>query len=184
LRHVPNPVYKVFMRVFLDTSIIHVVWKYGEYIFDGGDLPETGKISTLRDGLKDLNSLADLFVLDQRASSFPWIISRASIEEVAADGDIHYLDYAIEYLNCSQQFLEEPKPGWINRAHWVGTRRFNYLGEGDRILLRDALWQGCDVFLTMERRLAKCADHIQKHLKIRILRPPEFHKIVFKYDAC
>lgn len=49
--------------------------------------------------------------------------------------------------------------------------KFGYLGEKDRLLLRDAVILRCEAFLTVERRLPKNAAHIARVLGIQILTP-------------
>jgi hypothetical protein len=60
----------------------------------------------------------------------------------------------------------------LNSRHaaTIDTTSYNYLGNGDRALIKDALLLGCDSF-TMENKLPKNADHIQSTLGIRVLFP-------------
>src|SRR5689334_15129305 len=60
-------------------------------------------------------------------------------------------------------------PRLLNSRHaaTIDTTSYNYLGNGDRALIKDALFLGCDSFLTMENKLPRNADHIQSTLGIR-----------------
>jgi len=62
---------------------------------------------------------------------------------------------------------EAPSAVELRHAATIDTTSYNYLGNGDRALIKDALFLGCDSFLTMENKLPKNADHIQSTLGIR-----------------
>ncbi|MBS0642108.1 MAG: hypothetical protein JSS43_19755, partial [Proteobacteria bacterium] len=49
--------------------------------------------------------------------------------------------------------------------------KFGYLGAKDRLLLCHAVTLRCEAFLTVERRLPRNADHVERELGIRILTP-------------
>lgn len=54
----------------------------------------------------------------------------------------------------------------------LSERRFGYLSAKDKRLLRDATELECDAFLTMEKKLARQAEHLRAELEIRVLRTP------------
>jgi hypothetical protein len=56
----------------------------------------------------------------------------------------------------------------------LSERRFGYLSAKDKRLLRDAIELECDAFLTMEKKLARQAEHLRAELEIRLLRPPDY----------
>ena len=60
---------------------------------------------------------------------------------------------------------------------------FNYLGAGDRALVKGAVALECDAFLAMENKRPKAATHIQKPLGIRVLSPIEMWKILKPWAA-
>ena len=53
----------------------------------------------------------------------------------------------------------------------LDERKFGYLSDKDRLLLRHAVVLRCEAFLTMERRLPRNAVHLERELGIRILTP-------------
>jgi hypothetical protein len=60
---------------------------------------------------------------------------------------------------------------------------YGYLGQGDRALLADAIAFGCDAFLTVEKKLARNAHHLEKTLGLRVLRPGELWIILQPWAA-
>jgi hypothetical protein len=56
----------------------------------------------------------------------------------------------------------------------LDERRFGYLSVKDKRLLRDAIELECDAFLTMEKKLARNAEHLQAELGMKVLRPPDY----------
>ncbi len=61
--------------------------------------------------------------------------------------------------------------------------RFGYLSAKDKLLARDALALECDAFLTMERKLPKMADHIERELGLNVLRPPDYWALLEPWAA-
>lgn len=53
----------------------------------------------------------------------------------------------------------------------IESHAYDYLGRGDRALLKDAIALECDAFLTMENKLPKSAGHLERALGIRVLSP-------------
>jgi hypothetical protein len=65
----------------------------------------------------------------------------------------------------------------------LGEARFGYLSTEDKLLLQDALYLECDGFLTMERKLAKNAVHIEAELGLKLLRPPDYWALLEPWAA-
>jgi hypothetical protein len=120
----------------------------------------------------------------QRAP-FQFALSDNSFLEVTARGDAHYLQWAYDVLDHWHTCLEEaPSPAVdLKTAAMIDTRSYNYLGTGDRALLKDALLLGCDSFLTMENNLPKNADHIRSTLGIRVLSPLDMWELLRPWAA-
>jgi hypothetical protein len=49
--------------------------------------------------------------------------------------------------------------------------------------LRDAIELECDAFLTMEKKLARQAEHLRAELEIRVLRPPDYWALLEPWAA-
>ena len=65
----------------------------------------------------------------------------------------------------------------------LSERRFGYLSAKDKRLLRDAIELECDAFLTMEKKLARQAEHLRAELEIRVLRPPDYWALLEPWAA-
>jgi hypothetical protein len=108
-----------------------------------------------------------------------------SFIEVQRRGDTRYLQWAYEVLDHSLACLEVSGEPRVNARALavIDSVSFNYLGAGDRALIKDALTFGCDAFLTMENKLPKVAAHIHKVLGIRVFSPIEMWEILRPWAA-
>lgn len=164
-------------RVFLDSSCLQNIQAYGEFIFDGAALQERARIHRVPHGVEDLEALRVIFAIGQRAP-FELALSEGSFSEVTAKGDPSYLDWANEVLAYWHQCLDSsglPDPA-STFADALRTSKFGYLSKKDARLIRDAVIVGCDVFLTMDRRLAENHEHLQRELDLRVLTPASLWK--------
>jgi hypothetical protein len=95
------------------------------------------------------------------------------------------LQWAYDVLDHWLACLEESETphGDPKALAAIDTPSYNYLGQGDRLLLRDALALECDAFLTMENKLPKCGPHLRETLGIRVLGPIEFWDILKPWAA-
>jgi hypothetical protein len=159
-------------RIFMDSCIVQTLRKYGEFIYDGVMIRSRDVIHRIPDGLDNVEALRAICQVTSRAL-FQWIVSDASRREAAAKGDAGHLQWLFEIDNYGRAFLDETGPSAESQAlaAKLGEPKFGYLGAGDRILLRDAIFLRCDSFLTVERKLPKNAVHIQRELGIRVLTP-------------
>jgi hypothetical protein len=109
-------------------------------------------------------------------------LSENSLHEVRDQGRSDYLQWAWEVLGYWQDCLAayngsqlEPFSGQGRLlAERIMGKKFGYLGSKDQLLLRDALLLECKVFLTMDRRLAKNAIHIERETNLKVLEPMEY----------
>ena len=80
--------------------------------------------------------------------------------------------HSISRVNSRQVFVSS---SLAQRGESLAARidepKFGYLSEKDRKLLRHAIVLRCEAFLTVERRLPRNAEHVQRELGIRILTP-------------
>jgi hypothetical protein len=172
-------------RLFLDSCTVQTIWQYGEFIWDGGDLPRRARIRQVPNGVANLLALRAICMVHRR-SGFEWIVSDASIGEVLAQPDTAYVSYMLEVFTHADACLAESGDSYFVRsrcAQCIDSPMFGYLSEPDRNLLRDALRSGCTGFLTMEARLPRNADHIARTLGIRVLQPTAYWDLLQPYSA-
>ena len=157
-------------RIFLDSSVLQALHRYGEFIYDGGALAASDRV--LRDsfGLQKLEALSAIMKVGERAP-FEFALSQNSFREVGAASDRAYLQWAYAVLDHWRSCLEESGVPADSKAADLSGPRYGYLGAGDRALIRDAVVLGCDTFLTMENRLPRNAPHLQRTLGIRVVSP-------------
>lgn len=160
-------------RVFLDSSVLQMLQDYGGHVWENEPIPDNDRIRTIPAGPATIDALSRLFFVNQRAL-WQFALSENSLREVAAKGDDRYLQWAYDVLYHWRICLEESGPPSTNGqaiAANLKTASFNYLGEGDRRLLSDAVTLECDAFLTCDRKLAKNSDHILAQLAILVITP-------------
>ncbi len=117
-----------------------------------------------------------------QCSQFEFVLSQDSLSEVSDKGDSEYLAWAFEVLNYWNGILsayaeddsEAMNGSGATDASKLASKSFDYLGNKDRKLLRNALTLECEGFLTMDRKLRRNARHIESKLPILILEPFEY----------
>ena len=169
----PNSAFEALpWRIFIDSCTVQTMRRYGEFIYDGGSISDSNKIHQIPNGFENVVALRDICQVTSRAL-FQWIVSDASRQEARAKGDPDHLQWLYEVAHYARAFLDEtgPTPDSEALAARLDEPRFGYLGQGDRILLQDAIFLQCDSFLTMERKRPKNAAHIECELGIRVLTP-------------
>jgi hypothetical protein len=157
--------------VFLDTSVINLLVKHSETVFEQAAIP---------DGLPetrahDIEALMHVFHVGVRAS---WTI-RASSRSIAEledtpDPDLRedLLDYGIalvEHANPDRQHAESLGRRLINAPFMTALR-----DEPDRELIGNAIGFGCDAFCTADRRSIVRKRERLKLLPLRIITPVEW----------
>ena len=170
-------------RIFLDTSVLQILQDYGEFIWDGGDIPPDDKIRSIPNGDDNLFSLHGLFRINTRVP-FEIALSKNSIKEVYNRGRHDYLQWAYEMLdywdNCINSYKSEDLAFsgiGIGLSQKTQDRKFGHLSEQDKLLIKDALMLECKGFLTMDLKLAKNSGHIEKELNILVITPKEFWEL-------
>ncbi len=172
--------YELPRRIFLDSSTLQALQRYGSFIFEGETLPEVSRIRRDSQGLDKLEALRAIMFVNQRAM-FEFALSENSLVEVLDKGDASYLSWAYDVLDHWLICLEE-SGGLAPNNEPLLTKldggSFGYLSVKDRLLIRDALVFGCEAFLTMENRLPKNAAYIQRELGIRVLTPAQYWQLL------
>jgi hypothetical protein len=171
-------------RIFLDSSTLQTLQSYGGFLYENEKIDAADRIHRDLAGIRKLTALRCIMQVAQRAP-FQFALSDNSFLEVTRRGDPHYLQWAFDVMDHWRACLEEaPSPAVdLKIAATIDTGSYNYLGTGDRALLKDALLLGCDSFLTMENKLPKNADHIRGTLGIRVLSPFDMWKLLRPWAA-
>lgn len=171
-------------RIFLDSSTLQTLQNYGGFLYENEPLLTIDSSHRDPRGVAKLECLRCIMQVAERAP-FEFVLSRNSLVEVAARGDSRYLQWAYDVLDhwlaCVAESGEPCAIQQVLRA--IDSDSYNYLGTGDRTLLKDALALECDVFLTMESKLPKNTAHIERHLGIRVLSPIEMWDILQPWAA-
>ena len=167
-------------RIFLDTSVIQILQDYGDFIWDGGDIPPNDRIWSIPNGYENVYSLQGLFRINTRVP-FEIALSNNSLKEVRNRGDYDYLQWAYEMLdyweNCIRKYQSKERAFsgiGIGHSNKTQDRKFGYLSKQDKLLIKDALMLECKGFLTMDLKLAKNSSNIKKELNILVVTPKEF----------
>jgi hypothetical protein len=171
-------------RIFLDSSTLQTLQDYGQFLYDHEPLIATDAIHRDSKGIAKLEALRLIMRVSEHAP-FEFAISENSLVEVQANVDSRYIQWAYEILDYWLVCLEntgEPHGNIVALAA-IDSSSYNYLSKGDRVLLRDALALECDTFLTMENKLTKNADHIERTLGLRVLSPIEMWEYLQPWAA-
>ena len=177
-------------RLFLDSSTLQVLQRYGEFIYDGGSISTADKIFSVPNGAFNLEALRQIMFVGQRAM-FQLVLSENSLEEVVASGCPVYLSWALElleYWRCMLNAYADAAGGPFSGrgqclARKIRERQFGHLSCKDRDLLSDALTLECDVFITMDRKLAKMASSIERETGLSVLEPTQYWELLRPWAA-
>jgi hypothetical protein len=161
--------------VFLDSCTMQWLHRYGGLIWEGESLAANDRLHNQDDGPAELDALCNVIAVGTRGAT-NFAISPASLAEIGRAGVPGYLQWAYDVASYWQEVVEAgdldvSSPARREHAARLDGPTFGYLGSGDRALVRDAVEFGCDAFLTVEKRLAKNARHVESELGLRILRP-------------
>ena len=169
-------------RIFLDSCVLQIISDYGEYVFDNVEPRPTRSIFRIPGGYKELQSIQDIFFVNQRAQ-FEFALSRHSVNETVARGNSGHLNWVLEVMNYWERILEDYENSPFNeksaiRASLADHRSFGYLSQKDRLLLKDALSLECEAFLTIDGKLLKNSAHLNEKLGLRLFSPSEYWDVL------
>jgi hypothetical protein len=173
-------------RLFLDSSTLQTILRYGEYIWENVEPPFGDRAYQMAGFVNDLDALRMIFQVNQRAM-FDIVVSRNTLQEVRAKGDPSY-DRACEVLDHWYTRVDEYQGRAFSGdgaalAARLDSRSIDYLSKEDKLLLQDALALECDAFLTMEKKLSKNAAHLRAVTGLQILRPPGYWQLLEPWAA-
>ncbi len=159
-------------RIFLDSCAAQTLRDYGGYIYEGEPIASGDRIRRVTDGIANIEALRNIFLVNERAQ-FEWIVSSGSLREAGEKNDPGHLQWLWDIADHSDVCLEGSGPTSESEAlaARLDERKFGYLSEKDRLLLRHAIILRCEAFLTVERRLPKNSLPIEREIGIRILTP-------------
>lgn len=171
-------------RIFLDSCTAQTLRDYGGYIYEGEPILDSDRIHRVTGGIANLQALRAIFLVNERAQ-FEWIVSRGSMQEAHDKGDPGHMQWLWDIADHSEVCLKGDRPTAESEAlaARLAERKFGYLSEKDRLLLRHAIVLCCEAFLTMERRLPRNAAHIERELGIRIMTPSTHWEMLWPWAA-
>jgi hypothetical protein len=171
-------------RVFLDSTILQTLLKYGEFLYENVPVDEADRIWQNPHGMANLEALRDILHVNERAH-FQFALSPSSLAEVGRKNDSAYLRWAYDVFDHWEVCIEESGYdfGCPEVANLLDGKEFGYLGSGDRLLLKDAILLGCDGFLTFENRLPRNAAHLERRADLRVFTPTSMWQVLRPWAA-
>lgn len=165
------PFENIPVRVFLDTSVVNLIIKHAQTIFDMH--PQYMETSPSR--ARDVEALMHLFAVGARAH---WTLraSAKTLEEVNQTACESTRDALASYVGEVMEIAtEESRHGDDLGRRVIDSSLFQMLPDrSDRELLGNAIGLGCDAFVTADiRTIVRKRDRLPK-LPIRILTPIEW----------
>lgn len=161
-------------RIFLDSCTVQTMYRYGAFVFEHEPLPEGSGILGVPSARENLEALWLIFRVNERAG-FEWMVSDRSFNEATGPrGCQSHAGWLAEVAHHAAVCLADSgglDALSIERAARLEGRQFGYLSLKDRLLLQDAIALQCDAFLTMEKRLPRCADHLYRETGLLVLNP-------------
>jgi hypothetical protein len=171
-------------RIFLDSCTAQTLRNYGSNIYEGEPVEDSDRIQRVPDGLANIDALRNIFLINERAL-FEWIVSHNSLREAHDKRDAGHMQWLWDIADHSEVCLEDDGATTESEAHAARLceTKFGYLSHKDRMLLHDAIFLRCEAFLTVERRLPRNAEHIQRELGIEIITPIMHWKMLRPWAA-
>ena len=174
-------------RLYLDSSTLQTIERYGEFVWENVEVGAGDRAYGIPGFLDDLDALRFIFQVNERAM-FDIVVSHSAIAEVADKRDGPYLRWVSDVASHWRERIDEYRGGAFSGRGTVASRtldepRFGYLSAKDRNLIRAAIAAECAAFITMEKRLPKNATHFAAATGMKLLRPPEYARLLMPWAA-
>jgi hypothetical protein len=167
-------------RIFLDSNVLQIVFDYGGAVFENECIAEFDRLHQITEGPQSVEALRLLFLAAERGP-FEFIVSEGSLKEAADRRDSRYLRWVLDVSDHTEVCLAEGGAATADTwalAETLGERQFGYLSEKDRRIVADAVLLNCDALLTMDLKLARNADHLQRQVGLSVLTPLELEVLL------
>jgi hypothetical protein len=169
-------------RIYLDTSVLQTVYDYGEVIWEGEGFKPTGRAARVRGLAEEVDALRVIFLVNERAG-FRFVVTDASLREVQGRNRQGYTQWVLDVQETWLiQLWEAAEPTTAVRVYALfSSPRFGNISAKDRRLLQDAVDTRCDAFLTMEQKLPKNAEFIERETGLRVMRPSTYWSLLGRW---
>jgi hypothetical protein len=174
-------------RLYLDSSTLQTIERYGEFVWENVEVDAGDRAYRIPGFLDELEALRFIFRVNERAM-FDIVVSRSAIAEVADKRDGPYLRWVLDLASHWRERVDEYRSrAFVGRgvvaSGTLDEPRFGYLSAKDRELIREAMAAECTAFITMEKRLPKNAAHFAAATGMKLLRPPEYARLLMPWAA-
>ncbi len=150
-------------RMFLDSLTLQTLQTYGGFLYENEPLHASDRAYRDPKGVAKLEALRLPSCRSRSARRLSSLIEEQLYRGRAGGATP---DTSSGHMMCSRitelrvwRSLESRVPN-LTALVAIGSHSYDYLGNGDRALLKDALALECDAFLTMEKQVAeKCRPH-------------------------
>jgi hypothetical protein len=163
-------------RLYLDTGTLQTLFDYGDRVFENEPFVALVRDRGVPNLTEEVEALRLIVAVNERAA-FEFVVTDASLGEVDARGERIYATWVRDVRDAwlvqskgeERVELDVQRPGSVSVKDWR--------------LLRDALAQRCDAFLTMERRLFTQAPVIERNTGLQVLRPTTYRALLAPWVA-
>jgi hypothetical protein len=169
------PFDRIPRRIFLDTSVLNLLAKYSQYIFENEPIED----NLSQNRAWDLEALMHIFAAGERCG-WDILASGKALEEISRTPNASVrkalLDFAIQVVD--EQHPDTAHATSLGRRLVDAPLASALPDKADRELIGNAIGFGCDVFCTSDRRTIVRKRDSLPQLPIRILTPIEWWKHV------
>lgn len=178
---------KIAGRVLFDTNLVNLTLDCGEFIFDGGEIPD----HIPKTALEDVMALRAIFSTGQRAG-WQLAISPLTYQEIAATSDpvrrAKLMDWFSEFWLYWREFFEADALSdehAASLAHClVGSDWLAIFPQtSDRVLVAHAIAYGCNAFCTRDRKTILRHREKVRGVPLRFLSPTEWWQEIQPYAS-
>ena len=167
-------------RIYLDTCTLQSMYEFDGVIFEDEPLDPSSRAATIEGLPEQLEALRKILIVNERAM-FEFVITKTSLREVKARNRGRYTQWVHDIRDpCLVQSAGYEPPRWGMTFY---KPHFGMISKADRILLQDALDFGCDGFMTVEKKLPRNAEHIERWTGLQVMRPTKYWSLLAPWAA-